>query len=107
MTVRHVVMLRRRPEVAPDRAVEQDLTRRLDGLGAEIPGLEAWLLAANEHDRPLCWDYLLDADLADSEALAAYLAHPSHQALLPELRAYFELAVVDYEPDERRVRSDG
>ena len=102
MTVRHVVMLRRLRDVVPDRAVEQDLTSRLSGLAAHVPGLESWQLAANEHDRPLCWDYLLDADLADADALAAYLAHPLHQALLPDLRAYFELAVVDYDPRSPR-----
>jgi hypothetical protein len=98
MTVRHLVMLRRRPDVAEEQALEDDLTGRLDALGSHVPGIETWLLAANEHDRPLCWDYVLEADLADRPALAAYLAHPLHQALLPELRAYFELAVVDYDP---------
>ena len=103
MTVRHVVMLRRRADVAEQLAQETDLTARLTGLGAEVPGIERWSFAANEHDRPLCWDYLLEAELADAAALAAYLAHPLHQALLPELRAYFELAVVDYDPR----RTDG
>jgi Stress responsive A/B Barrel Domain len=105
MTVRHVVMLRRRSDVAADVSAEQELTSRLDALSDEVPGLDSWLLAANEHDRPLCWDYLLEAELVDGDALAAYLVHPSHQALLPELRAYFELAVVDYDPDQHRGRS--
>lgn len=98
MTVRHVVMLRRRADVAEQLAQETYLTARLTGLGAEVPGIERWSFAANEHDRPLCWDYLLEAELADAAALSAYLTHPLHQALLPELRAYFELAVVDYDP---------
>ena len=98
MTVRHVVMLRRLPDVPEQGPLETDLTRRLTDLGTEVPGIETWRFAANEHDRPLCWDYLLEADLADEHALAAYLAHPAHQALLPELRAYFELAVVDFDP---------
>jgi hypothetical protein len=97
VTVRHVVMLRRRPELSVDRAVEDDLTGRLGALGALVPGLGSWRLSANEHDRPLCWDYLLEAELADEAALTAYLSHPLHEALLPELRAYFELAVVDHE----------
>jgi hypothetical protein len=97
VTVRHLVMLRRHPDVPADGAREDDLTARLTGLGSTIPGIEGWRFAANEHDRPACWDYVLDADLADDDALAAYLAHPLHQGLLPELRAYFELAVVDYE----------
>ncbi len=107
MTIRHVVMLRRRPDVAPHAGDEKDLASRLDALGDQIPGMDGWLLAANEHDRPLCWDYLLDAQLADADALAAYLSHPLHQALLPELRTYFELAVVDYDPERQPGRSGG
>jgi hypothetical protein len=98
MTVRHVVMLRRRPDVAEDSALAERLTGRLDALGSEVPGIDAWLVAANEDDRPLCWDYVLEAELTGRAALAAYLSHPLHRALLPELRSYFELAVVDYHP---------
>lgn len=98
MTTRHLVMLRRRSDVAEDPALAESLTRRLDALGSQVPGIERWLLATNEHDRPACWDYVLESELADDAALAAYLGHPLHQALLPDLRAYFELAVVDYDP---------
>ena len=85
--------------------MEQDLTSAARRASApRSPGSRPGCSPANEHDRPLCWDYLLDADLADAEALAAYLAHPPHQALLPELRAYFELAVVDYDADQSRGR---
>ena len=98
MTVRHLVMFRRRPDVTEDRELEDGLTGRLDALGSGLAGVESWRLAANEHDRPLCWDYVLEAELTDEAALAAYLSHAEHQTLLPELRAYFELAVVDYDP---------
>jgi hypothetical protein len=105
VTVRHVVMLRRHPHVAPEPTTERDLVSRLDELGGLVPGLEGWSVAADQQRRPLCWDYLLDARLRDLEALAAYLAHPLHQALLPDLRAYFELAVVDHEqPAAEEVR---
>jgi len=97
VTVRHVVMLRRRSDVTGEAALEEELTARLSRLGPEVSGITSWRFAANEHDRPLCWDYLLDAELSDEAALAAYLAHPLHQELLPGLRAYFELAVVDYD----------
>lgn len=95
MAIRHVVMLRRLPGVSAEEA--SDLTGRLDALGSQVAGLSQWRLVANEHDRPLCWDHLLDAELEDADALAAYLGHPAHQALLPDLRAHFELAVVDYD----------
>jgi len=102
MTVRHVVMLRRLPDVVAEESVERDLTTRLAGLGTDVPGIERWRFAANEHHRPLCWDYLLDAELGDADCLAAYLGHPAHRELLPDLRAYFELAVVDYDPGRTR-----
>jgi hypothetical protein len=98
MTVRHLVMLRRRPDITEEPAHEAGLTSRLDALRSEVLGIETWRLAANEHDRPLCWDYVLEAELTDDHALTAYLSHPLHRTLLPELRAYFDLAVVDYDP---------
>ncbi|HET9998978.1 MAG TPA: Dabb family protein [Nocardioides sp.] len=103
MTTRHLVMFRRLADVPADAANEADLMARLDALGATIAGIESWRVAANEHDRPVCWDHVLEADLTDDAALATYLAHPEHQALLPDLRAYFDMAVVDYAtggPDE-------
>ncbi len=106
MTVHHVVMMRRHEDLSPDPATEQGLVRRLEALGDGLPGVEGWSVAADQQRRPLCWDYLLDARLSDVEALASYLAHPLHQALLPELRAYFELAVVDHQepPTPEEVR---
>lgn len=103
MTTRHLVMFRRLADVPADHAREADLLTRLGALGDSIAGIETWRLAANEHDRPVCWDHVLEADLTDDAALATYLAHPEHQALLPDLRAYFDMAVVDYAtggPDE-------
>ena len=41
MTLRHIVMLRRRPDVAEDSALAERLTGRLDGLGSEVPGIDA------------------------------------------------------------------
>ena len=54
MTVRHVVMFRRRPDVA----CSPTHSRRIwwfgsTTLGSDDPGIETWRLAANEHDRPL------------------------------------------------------
>jgi hypothetical protein len=51
---------------------------------------------ANELQRPICWDYVLEAQLEDSEALNEYLAHPLHMALVTDLKPYFEWAVADY-----------
>lgn len=96
MSIRHIVFFRRQPTVAADAALEKALTRRLAALGTQIPNIENWKFAANELDRPIRWDYVLEAEVADVTALDAYLSHPLHQALVAELKPYFELAVVDY-----------
>ena len=46
--------------------------------------------------RPISWDYLLDSEVNDAAALDAYLFHPLHQALIADLKPYFEWAAVDY-----------
>lgn len=94
--LRHVVLFRRKPEVAPQPALEQALVQRMRALGAQIPAVRGWRLAANELQRPICWDYLLDATVDDAAALDVYLFHPLHQALVADLKPYFEWAAVDY-----------
>lgn len=94
--LRHIVLFRRRPEVARDAAREADLVGRMAALGADIPAITAWRVAGNEMDRPICWDYVLESEVADAQALDAYLFHPLHQALVADLKPYFEWAAVDY-----------
>ena len=94
--IRHVVMFRRQRDVAPDAALEKRLVERMTQLGAEIPVLRAWRVATNELVRPISWDYLLDSEVNDAAALDAYLFHPLHQALIADLKPYFEWAAVDY-----------
>lgn len=94
--IRHVVMFRRQRDIAPDAALEKRLVERMTQLGAEIPVLRAWRVAANELVRPISWDYLLDSEVDDAAALDAYLFHPLHQVLIADLKPYFEWAAVDY-----------
>lgn len=96
MTMRHIVMFRRKAEVAQDAVLETALADRMAGLGAQIPAIQGWKFAANELDRPICWGYVLEAEVADAKALDAYLFHPLHQALVADLKPYFEWAAVDY-----------
>jgi hypothetical protein len=92
----HIVMFRRRADVPADAALESALIARMDALGSQIEGIRGWHLAANELVRPVSWDYVLESAVEDETALNAYLFHPLHQALIAELKPYFEWAAVDY-----------
>lgn len=94
--LRHIVMFRRQATVAKDEALETRLTKRMAALGAQIPVIQAWVFRRNELDRPICWDYVLESEVADGTALNAYLFHPLHQALVEDLKRYFDWAAVDY-----------
>lgn len=94
--LKHIVMFRRKAEVAADPVLEKILTDRMDGLRDQVPGIRSWRLSANELDRPICWGYVLESSFDNTEGLNAYLFHPRHQALIADLRIYFEWAAVDY-----------
>lgn len=94
--IRHIVMFRRKADVEKNKAVEKQLVERMHALGAQIPVITNWLVAANELVRPISWDYVLDSEVADAKALDDYLFHPLHQALIADLKTYFEWAAVDY-----------
>lgn len=96
MLMRHIVIFRRKADVGKNTALEKALTGRMAALGANIPAIRSWRFAANELDRPICWDYVLEAEVADAKALDDYLFHPLHQALVADLKPYFEWAAVDY-----------
>lgn len=94
--LRHIVLFRRKADVAKDPALEAALAERMLALGAQIEVIRAWVFRANELERPICWDYVLESEVDDTEALNTYLFHPLHQALVADLKPYFEWAAVDY-----------
>jgi hypothetical protein len=94
--MRHIVLFRRKPGVAKDEAREKALTDRMAALGPDIPAIQRWRFHANELQRPICWDYVLEAEVADANALNDYLFHPLHQALVADLKPYFEWVAADY-----------
>lgn len=96
MLMRHIVMFRRKADVEKNLALEKALTERMAALGSLIPAIKGWKFAANELERPICWNYVLEAEVADAKALDDYLFHPLHQALVTDLKPYFEWAAVDY-----------
>ena len=94
--MRHVVMFRRLAGVERQPEREQHLVTRMRDLEREIDFIRDWTVAANELDRPICWDYILDAGFDDAAAVERYLPHPAHQALVADLKQYFEWVAVDY-----------
>lgn len=94
--MQHIVMFRRRPDVDRQMPLEQALIERMRTLDREIDFVRAWRVSANELDRPICWDYVLESTFDDAEAVARYLPHPAHQALIADLKPYFEWVAVDY-----------
>lgn len=94
--MKHIVMFRRRPEVAKQVELERSLIERMHRLDREIDFVRKWRVSANELDRPICWDYVLESTFDDAAAVARYLPHPAHQALVADLKQYFEWVAVDY-----------
>ena len=94
--IRHIVLFRKRTDVIRDAAREADLAQRMRQLGQDIPGILEWRIGANECARPVSWDYVLESAVEDKAALDTYLFHPLHQALVADLKPYFEWAAVDY-----------
>lgn len=94
--LRHIVLFRRRPDVTKDPSREQALVARMHRLGAQIPGIREWRVGVNELVRPISWDVVLESAVDDAAALDVYLFHPLHQALVTDLKPYFEWGAVDY-----------
>lgn len=94
--LRHVVLFRRLSTVPVNPALETALANRMLELGPQIPAIKSWVFRKNELVRPICWDYILDSTVVDAQALNEYLHHPLHQALVADLKSYFEWAALDY-----------
>lgn len=94
--MRHIVMFRRIPGIEAQPELEAGLVAQMRELREEIDFIRDWRVAANELDRPICWDYILESSFDDADAVARYLPHPAHQALVANLKQYFEWVAVDY-----------
>lgn len=94
--MKHIVMFRRLQSVAKNRDVECGLVQRMTNLDQKIDFIRDWRVSANELERPICWDYVLESAFDDADAVARYLPHPEHVALINDLKQYFEWVAVDY-----------
>lgn len=79
MTVRHFVTWKLAAEDAATRAADvEGIRTNLEALVGVVPGLRALSVHANTLYPENNWDIILESELDDAEALAAYQVHPEH-----------------------------
>jgi quinol monooxygenase YgiN len=87
--IRHVVMWKlKNPADAPR------FKQLLDGCAAIVPGIVQFEVGIRADAHEANVDVVLVSTFADAAALAAYQAHPEHQAVLPELGGMREARTV-------------
>lgn len=94
--LKHIVLFRRKADVAEDESLESSLVGKLAGLGSQVPGILHYRIAANELSGPIGWDYVLESNFQDAAALQSYLKHPLHRSAVKEAAPYFDWASVDF-----------
>lgn len=94
--LRHIVLFKKKPELAQDLALEERVYVGLKRLDRVVDLIKSWRMSKNELSRPVCWDYVLESEFETEEDLKTYLIHPEHLKLMDDIKCYFDIAVVDY-----------
>ena len=94
--LRHIVLFKKKPELAQDLALEERVYVGLKRLDQVVDLIKSWRMSKNELSRPVCWDYVLESEFETEEDLKIYLIHPEHLKLMDDIKCYFDIAVVDY-----------
>ena len=98
--IKHIVMWKLKEEAeGADRATNAgEMKRRLDECAAIVPGIITFEVTLAQADLEATYDIVLYSEFADRAALAAYVAHPVHQAVVPFIGAIREgRQCMDYE----------
>ena len=98
--IKHIVMwkLKEEAEGAGRAANALEMKRRLDACATIVPGIIAFEVTLAQSDLEATYDVVLYSEFADRAALAAYIAHPVHQAVVPFIGAIREARqCMDYE----------
>ena len=98
--IKHIVMWKLKEEAeGADRAANAlEMKRRLDACATIVPGIIAFEVTLAQPDLEATYDVVLYSEFADRAALAAYIAHPVHQAVVPFIGAIREARqCMDYE----------
>jgi heme-degrading monooxygenase HmoA len=82
-----------------DRATNaREMKRRLDVCANVVPGILKFEVALAQPGLEATYDVVLYSEFESKEALAAYAAHPTHQAVVPFIGAIREARqCMDYE----------
>jgi hypothetical protein len=95
--IRHLVLFKLNEGVSRDEARVHAGVRAFEELPRHIPELLSWECAWNITDRPIAYDYAINASVTDEAALKAYLEHPAHQAAAGRWREFATWVIADYE----------
>jgi quinol monooxygenase YgiN len=98
--IKHIVMWKLKEEAeGADRSTNaREMKRRLDDCASIVPGIITFEVALAQPDLEATYDVVLYSEFADRAALAAYIAHPVHQAVVPFIGAIREgRQCMDYE----------
>lgn len=87
--LKHIVMWKLKDHAeGADRATNaREMKRRLDACAAIVPGIVTFEVALAQPGHEATCDVVLYAVFEDAAALAAYGAHPTHQALVQFFKA--------------------
>jgi antibiotic biosynthesis monooxygenase (ABM) superfamily enzyme len=90
--IKHIVMWKLKDQAeGSDRAANAlEMKRRLDACAGIVPGMLKFEVALAQPGLEATYDVVLYSEFADKEALAAYAAHPTHQAVVPFIGAVRE-----------------
>ncbi|WP_433890716.1 Dabb family protein [Streptomyces sp. CA-111067] len=95
--IRHLVLFKLNEGVTRDEPRVVDAARGFFELGALVPELASWECGWNFSDRPIAYDFGINASVADADALRTYLESPAHQSAVapwPEIATW---VIADYE----------
>lgn len=98
--IKHIVLwkLKEQAEGAGRAANASEMKRRLDACADIVPGILTFEVTLAQPDLEATYDIILYSEFADRAALAAYIAHPVHQAVVPFIGAIREARqCMDYE----------
>lgn len=90
--IKHIVMwkLKESAQGAGRAANAAEMKRRLDACANIVPGMLKFEVALAQPPLEATYDVVLYSEFESPAALAAYAAHPTHQALVPFIGAVRE-----------------
>ncbi|GHH69770.1 hypothetical protein GCM10018793_02750 [Streptomyces sulfonofaciens] len=94
--IRHLVLFKLNQGVKRDDPRVAEGYRAFKELGDRIPELKFWECEWNISERPIAYDFAINAAVEDADALRRYLAHPDHQAGVALWREFSTWVIADY-----------